>query len=119
MTGRRLLPWAIVVIVALAYPLAVLAGGSPAFPSKADCMHVAHADGDLEVVFGRFESAAEATPLLQRVLAAGFKGSQVEPDGCGLLKVAVHGIPTLKVGTQVVAEARSVHLHPTLEQVAS
>ena len=46
----------------------------------------------------------------------GFKGSQIEPDGCGLLKVAVHGIPTLKVGDEVLTEARSVGLSPTLEQ---
>jgi hypothetical protein len=116
MTGRRVLPWTIILFAALAYPLAVLAGSSPAFPSKADCIHVARADGELEVVFGRFESAADASDLLQRVLAAGFKGSQVEPDGCGQLKVVVHGIQTLKVGGEVLAEARSVGLVPALEQ---
>ena len=113
---RRLLPWTIVLVAALAYPLAVVAGGAPRFPSHAECVHPARADGDLEVVFGRFESAAEASALLERVLAVGFKGSQMEPDGCGLLKVVVHGIPTLKVGGEVVAEARSVGLRPSLEQ---
>ncbi len=57
-----------------------------------------------------------ATALLGKVLAVGFKGSQIEPDGCGFLKVAVHGIPTQKVGGEVVAEARSVGLEATLEQ---
>lgn len=117
MTRMRLLPWAIVLLAAVAYPLGVLAGGAPSFPSRADCVHVAHADGDLEVVFGRFESAADASALLERVLAVGFKGSQVEPDGCGLLKVDVHGIPTLKVGEEVVAEAKSVGIEATIEQV--
>jgi len=116
MTRRLLLPWAIVLVAALAYPLAVLAGGGPRFPSRAECVHLARTDGDLEVVFGRFESPADASALLERVLAVGFQGSQVEPDGCGLLKVAVHGIPTLKVGDEVLREARSVGLTPTLEQ---
>ena len=116
MTGRRLLPWVIVLVAALGYPLAVLAGGEPRFPSRGDCVHIARADGDLEVVFGRFESAADASALLTRVLAAGFKGSQAEPDGCGRLKIVVHGIQTLEVGGEVLAEARSVGLAPTLEQ---
>ena len=69
------------------------------------------------LVFGRFDSAADASALLEQVLHVGFRGSLVEPDGCGLLKVDVHGIPTLKVGGQVVEEARSVGLHATVEQV--
>ena len=117
--NRRFVPWLVVLVAALAYPLAVLARGGASFPSAAECVHTAHADGDLEVVFSRVGSPIEAATLLERVLAAGFKGSQVEPDGCGRWKVAVHGIPTLKVGGEVVAEARSVGLHATIEQVVS
>jgi hypothetical protein len=116
-SSRHFLPWAIILVAALAYPLAVLVGGGPRFPTTAECVHTAHTDGDLEVVFGRTDSPTEAATLLERVLAVGFKGSQVEPDGCGRWKVAVHGIPTLKVGGEVMAEARSVGLHPTLEVV--
>lgn len=116
MTRLSVLPWAIVLVAALAYSLATLVGGGPRFPSRSECVHVAHADGDLEVVFGRFQMATEASAALEKVLAVGFKGSQIEPDGCGLLKVAVHGIPTLKVGDEVLTEARSVGLSPTLEQ---
>jgi hypothetical protein len=120
MTGWRWrLPWAIVLAAVLVYPLAVVADGGPRFPSRAECVHRASADGALEVVFGRFDNANDASALLKRVLAAGFEGSQIEPDGCGLLKVAVHGIPTLKVGDEVLGEARSVGLEPTLEQVVS
>jgi hypothetical protein len=119
MNGRRLLPWAIVLVAALVYPLAVLAGGGVHFPTTSECVHIAHADGDLEVVFARTDSPTEAATVLDRVLAAGFKGSQVEPDGCGRWKVAVHGIPTLQVGGEVMGEARSVGFHPTLEQVVS
>jgi hypothetical protein len=82
-------------------------------------VHPAHADGDLEVVFARVDSPTEAAALLDRVVASGFQGSQVEPDGCGRWKIAVHGISTLKVGGEVVAEARSVGLHATVEQVGS
>jgi len=114
---RRFVPWLVVIVVAFAYPLAVLAGGGASFPTAAECVHTAHADGDLEVVFVRVDSLAEAATLLDRVLAAGFKGSQVEPDGCGRWKVAVHGISTVKVGAEVMAEARSVGLNPTLEAV--
>jgi hypothetical protein len=116
-TARRLTPLALVLVAVVAYPLAVVAGGGPRFPSPAECVHPARADGDLEVVFGRFDSPTEAATLLSRVLAVGFKGSQIEPDGCGRFKVAVHGIPTLKVGDEVMAEARSVDLRPTLEFV--
>lgn len=116
MTRRALVPWAAVMAVALAYPLGVLAGGGPRFPSPAECVRPATADGGLEVVFGRFERAADASAMLARVLGAGFKGSQVEPDGCGRLKVAVHGIPTLEVGRQVVDEARSVGIRARVEK---
>jgi hypothetical protein len=115
--SRRSAPWLVVALIAIGYPVAVLAGGGASFPSRAECVHPATADGNLEVVFGRFDSWAGASDLLQRVLGAGFKGTQVEPDGCGLLKVAVHGIPTLHVGGQVIAEARSVGLQPQLEVV--
>ena len=116
---RRAAPWAAVVVAGIAYPLVVLAGGGAHFPTRSDCVHLARHDGDLEVVFGRLESPTDASTLLTRVLSAGFKGSQIEPDGCGLLKVTVHGISTLKVGSEVIAEARSVGLKPSLEIVAS
>lgn len=115
--SRAARPWLLVALLAIGYPAAVLAGGGASFPSRADCIHPAKADGNLEVVFGRSGSSAAATALLHRVLAVGFQGSQIEPDGCGLLKVAVHGIPTLEVGGQVMKEARSVGLQPSLEVV--
>src|SRR5262249_33504466 len=118
MNTRRIAPWGIAVAIAASYPIATFAGGaSPRFPGR--CTHPARSDGDLEVVFGRFTSTAEASALLEKVLAVGFKGSQVEPiDACGVLKVTVRGIPTLKVGREVLAEARSVGISATLENVA-
>jgi hypothetical protein len=113
---RVLAPWLVVVVAALAYPLALAVSGTTRFPTRAECVHVAKKDGNLEVVFGRFDSPVDATALLGRVLHVGFRGSQVEPDGCGRFKVAVHGIPTIVVGRQVVAEARSVDLTATIEE---
>ncbi len=110
-------PLVVVLVAGVGYPLVALARGGAHFPTRAECVHVAHADGELEVVFGRFESMTDASALLARVLGFGFKGSQIEPDGCGLLKVSVHGISTLKVGGEVVAEARSVGLSPSVEIV--
>jgi hypothetical protein len=46
----------------------------------------------------------------------GFKGTRIESDGCGLLKVTLHGIPTLQVGRAFIAEARTVGFNPRLEQ---
>src|SRR5438034_1288648 len=77
---RRSAPWFAVLVAALAYPIAVLAGGGAHFPSRADCVHVARADGDLKVVFGRFEYARDASSTLDHVLKSGFKGSLIEPD---------------------------------------
>jgi hypothetical protein len=116
-TLRALTPWVVLLVAAVSYPVAILASGSPRFPTRSECVHLAKADGDLEVVFGRSSSPVDASALLERVLHVGFQGSQVEPDGCGLFKVAVHGIPTLKVGNEVVAEAHSVGLRATVEVV--
>ena len=119
MSTRRAAPWLAVVLVGLTYPVVVLAGGGANFPSRAECVHLAHADGDLKIVFGRSESASDASSLLDRVLKSGFRGSQIEPDGCGLLEVSVHGIPTLEVGGQVIAEAKTVGLGASVETVTS
>jgi len=113
---RRLLPWAILFIAALVYPLALIAGEGPRFPSRAECIHPANSGGKIEAVFGRFSGTTDAAPVLRHVLAVGFKGARIEPDGCGVLKVVLHGIPSLRVGREFVAEAGGVGLHPRLEQ---
>jgi hypothetical protein len=114
----RLVPWLVVVGLAVIYPVAVLAGGAPRFPSHADCVHPATSDGSIEAVFGRFRTSAAAESLQRRAAQSGFKNVLIESDGCGLLKVALHGIPSLAVGHDFVAEAERVGFHPTLEQQA-
>ena len=113
---RRLAPWAILVAVAVAYPLSVLAGGVPRFPSRDECVRPATEDGDIVAVFGYFDSEREAVLLRDRARGAGFQGTEIQGNGCGSVRVAVGGIPTLDVGHELVAEARSVGFEVTLEQ---
>jgi hypothetical protein len=113
---RRLLPWIVLVTAALAYPLAVVAGGHPRFPTRHECVHPARSDGNIEAVFGHLPTTAAAESLQQRATRAGFQNVQVEPDACGLLKVTLDGIPTLAVGRDFVREAQSRGFHPILEQ---
>jgi hypothetical protein len=114
--NRRYVAPLLVLVAALAYPVAVLSGGSPRFPTRAECIHPAKEGVPLEAVFGRFDHRPDAEARLQRVLAAGFKGSKIEPDGCGRLKVDVAGIPNLAVGNDLLAEALKVGISATLEQ---
>lgn len=113
---RRFLPWAIILAVGLAYPLAVVAGGAPHFPSRADCVRPAIEDGDIDAVFGYFDSEREAVAVRDRALASGFIGTELHWNGCGRVRVAVGGIPNLGVGGDLAEEARSVGLEVTLEQ---
>jgi hypothetical protein len=113
---RGIALWAIVLVVALAYPLSVLARGAPHFPSREECVRPATGDGDIAAVFGYFDSERDALVMRDRALSAGFKGTEAQGDGCGRVRVAIGGIPSLDVGRQLAAEAQSVGLHVTLEQ---
>jgi hypothetical protein len=111
----RAYAWLAVPVAALAYPLGVIAGGSPRFPTRSECVHPPKAGQELEAVFGRFPRQAAAEALLARVRRVGFSQSEIEGDGCGLLVVRVRGIPTIAIGRSLVAEARGVGLRPTLQ----
>jgi hypothetical protein len=114
---RRLAPWMIAAVVALAYPLAVLAfSGAPEFPSRQDCVSPVTGEGELEVVFGYRDSEREALELQAQVEALGFTGTEVEQDGCGRVRVSVDDVPSREVGEEVIREAQGVGLAPTLEQ---
>jgi hypothetical protein len=114
LTARRY-AWLAVPVAAAAYPLGVIAGGLPRFPTRADCVRPPAAGRELEAVFGRFERQTAAETLLAKVRRLGFSQSSIEDDGCGLLVVSVGGIPTVAVGRSLVAEARAAGLRPTLE----
>ncbi len=114
----RLAPLALVLAAGIGYPVGVMSGGAPHFPERSDCVDLATKDGEIEAVFGRFDRRADAAAKLRVVLGRGFTGSEIEGDGCGRLKVLVHGIRTLAVGRELAAEARSVGLNVALEYAA-
>jgi hypothetical protein len=114
--SRRWLPSAVVAAAALLYPVIVLAGGAPSFPSREDCVHPATRDGAIALVFGYFDSSVQAALQQERVRRVGYREANVESDGgCGRVRVVVDGYTTLAGARDAVAEARSVGLRPTLE----
>jgi hypothetical protein len=106
------------VALALVYPVVTLARGMPSFPTRDDCVRPATADGDIDAVFGYFDSESEAREMRDRALAVGFQGTELEMNGCGRVRVAVGGIPTLEVGREFVEQARSVGFEVSLERAS-
>jgi hypothetical protein len=106
----------LIVAVGLAYALIALAGGMPAFPSRDDCVRRATDEGEVEAVFGRFESEWKAVERRDQALAVGFEGTEVVRDACGRVKVVLQGIPTIAVGREFAEQARSAGFEVTLEQ---
>ncbi|HZO49989.1 MAG TPA: hypothetical protein VFB26_07575 [Gaiellaceae bacterium] len=113
---RRDLAYATVAIGVLAYPVGQLAGGLPHFPSRNDCVVPATHDGDIELVLGRFDSVVAASSARARFRTLGYTGAEVVGDGCGRVKVAVPGYPTLAGARDAAAEAARAGIHATLEQ---
>jgi len=105
---------AIGLVPLLAYPLVQLAGGAR-FPSRSDCVPAAVEGEPANVVFGRFDDPATADRSLVQVLAVGFKGTRVLPDGCGRWRIALLNVPSVEIARQIQGEAAKVGLHPTLE----
>jgi hypothetical protein len=108
--------WAVIAALVLVYPVATLATGGPRFPTREDCVRPATADGDIDAVFGYFDSEVEAAGVRDRALAVGFVGTEMALNGCGRVRVAVGGIPTLEVGREFAQEAHKVGFEVTLEQ---
>lgn len=113
---KRAAPWLLVAALALVYPVMSLATGGPSFPTRDECVRPATADGDIDAVFGYFETELEAAGVRDRAIEVGFIGTEMASDGCGRIRVAVGGIPTLEVGRKFVEEARTVDFEVTLEQ---
>ncbi len=113
----RVSAWLVVAVAVLAYPLLVLGfSGAPAFPSRTDCVVAPTGVGEYRVVFGYRDSELEAVELRDRALEVGFQGTEISRDGCGRVRVAVDDIPSREVGEEVIRQARTVDLDPTLEQ---
>jgi hypothetical protein len=103
-------------VALLAYPAATIAGGVT-FPTRNACARVAasDADGELELVYGHLDSLVAAQELRDRVVAVGFVGTEVRPDGCGRWKVTYDGIDSFEQGEGTIEEARRAGFDPRLE----
>jgi hypothetical protein len=112
----RLVAAAVVVVPLVGYPVIELRNGA-SFPSADDCVHVAKPGetGDLDLVFGRRDTPAEANALLARVKHVGYVDAQVQEDGCLRWKVVYTGIETYEQGASSAAEARGAGLQPQIE----
>lgn len=116
----RLTLWLALVVLVFAYPVLVLAtDGGPSFPSRDDCARPARPGVDIDAVFGYFDTEGDAARVRDRALAVGFEGTELAWNGCGRVRVAVGGIPSLEVGRDFAKQARTVGFDVTLEQAAS
>ena len=115
MTTRVWLAVAIVLVPLLGYPLVTLAGGSPRFPSREECVRSAVEGQPVDVVFGRFGDPDSANETRDRVVGVGFIGTEALPDGCGRWKVVLESVPSVEIAREIQAEAATVDLRPTLE----
>ena len=116
---RRLAPWFVFGVVVLAYPALTLAtGGGPSFPNRDACVRPATTGGSIDAVFGYFDNEGDAARVRDHALAVGFQGTEMAWNGCGRVRVAVGGIPTLAVGRDFVKQAETVGFDVTLEQGA-
>ena len=119
MSGRLAALLAVAIVPLLAYPLVTLAGGSPRFPDESECVQAVVEGSPVDIVYGRFDSVAEAEELRDRVVGVGFAGTEVLADGCGHFKVVYESVPSLEVAQQVQANARKVGFEATLERAAA
>ena len=115
MTARVWVAAAIVLVPLIGYPLVTLASGSPRFPSDAECVRPALNDQPIDLVYGRFDDPESAAEARDRIVAVGFTGTEVLPDGCGSWKVVLEGVPSLEIAREIQAEAATVDLSATLE----
>lgn len=115
MTARAWLVVGIVSVPLLVYPIVSAVGGTPRFPTRAECVRPAVEGQQVDVVWGRSSALTEAEALRGRVVAVGFVGTDVLPDGCGRWKVVLESLPNIEIAREVVKEAETVDLHPTLE----
>jgi hypothetical protein len=113
----RLAAAAIVAVPLLGYPALVLGDGGARFPTADDCVHVAASgeSGDLDLVFGRRDTPAEADQLLEEVKHVGYVDAEVQEDGCFRWKVVYTGIESYAQGASSAAEARGAGLDPRIE----
>ena len=113
----RVSGWLVVAVAALAYPLLVLVfSGAPAFPSRTDCVVAPTGEGEYRVVFGYRDSELEARGAARPGTRGRVSGHRDLERRVRSGRVAVDDIPSREVGEEVIRQARTVDLDPTLEQ---
>jgi len=113
--ARAPLAAAILVAALAVYPAVTLARGTPRFPSADDCVQAPVEGQKVRVVFGYRDTYPEAIAVRDRALEVGFQGTEAAQDGCGRVRVFLDDIPSITVGEEIVEEAGTVDLEPTLE----
>ena len=111
----RILAAAIIVVPLLAYPL--VAAGGARFPSTDDCVRLASEGetGELDLVFGRRDTVAEAEALLEQVRGVGYVDAELQGDGCMRWKVLYDGIESYEQGASSAEQAHGAGLEAWLE----
>ena len=111
----RILAAAIIVVPLLAYPL--VAAGGARFPSTDDCVRLASEGetGELDLVFGRRDTVAEAEALLEQVRGVGYVDAELQGDGCFRWKVLYDGIESYEQGASSAEQAHGAGLEARLE----
>jgi len=113
--ARAPLAAAILVAALAVYPAVTIARGKPRFPSADDCVRAPVEGQKVRVVFGYRDTYPEAIAVRDRALEVGFQGTEAAQDGCGRVRVFLDDVPTRKIGEEIVREANTVDLQPTVE----
>lgn len=71
-----------------------------------------------EAVLGHFATRAAARRLRARAAALGFRGVEIENEGCGDFEVEIDGADRQADRSSFAAEARRAGFHATFEQTA-
>jgi hypothetical protein len=109
---------AVVAVVALAYPAAVLAvDGLPRFPDRDECSdRISRPVPPFEVIYARSGSYLKARAIHERVVGLGFVDAQLLADGCGRWKVANLDVDTAEQLRGHLADARRVGYDAWIER---
>jgi hypothetical protein len=111
--GKRLV---VVALVLTAVLIPVVVGSGSASVLQDACTTPVFENG-LDVVFGRTTTQAAADKITKRAETVGFKGVKTVRETCRVWKSAFRGLNSYDTAVALQAEARPVHLLPTVECV--
>lgn len=115
MTRPIWLSVAVVAVVLGGYALISVASGLPRFPTRDECVVAPVAGQPVDLVWRRFDDPVTASAFADKVVSAGFLGTEMLSDGCGRWKVVLEDVPSIEIGREIQQTAATVDLAPTLE----